>query len=70
LDIARQAAPQLNDASKEMLLKQAYVIAMADGHMEEAESRLFEQLAQALDISRAHLRGIMLDLDGEPKSGN
>lgn len=70
LEIAGQAAPQLNDASKEALMKQAYQMARADGPMSKAESRFFEQLGHALVISRAHLRGILLDLDEEPTSGH
>ena len=54
-----QLAGHLNSNGKEMVIKAAFLVAAADGVFEEEEKRLIETIAEALDMSKAHLRGVL-----------
>ena len=62
LEMMAQAAPHLNDSGKEKVIRAAYRIAMADGVFDDSESEFLSDLSAAMDISSAHLRGIMSEL--------
>ena len=62
LEMMATAAPHLNDSGKEKVIQAAYRIAMADGVFDESESDFLGDLSAAMDISSAHLRGIMSEL--------
>lgn len=62
LDMMTAIAPSLNDSGKEKVIKAAYRIAMADGEFDDTESELLSDISAALDISQAHLRGIMSEV--------
>jgi len=64
LEMMASVGPQLNDSGKEKVIKAAYRIAMADGVFDETESEFLSDLSVALDITPAHLRGIMSELMG------
>jgi tellurite resistance protein len=61
LDFARTAAPLLNDPGKEMVLKAAYAVAVADGRVHPAERTLFHSLGRALAMSPGHIRAVLME---------
>jgi len=65
LEIVQSVGPHLNDAGKEMVMKCAYYIAMADAVIAAEEQQLLEQIGMGLELSRSHVRGIILDLEEE-----
>lgn len=62
MEMVAHLAPGLNDKGKEMVITAAYQIAMADGHFDETEQEFLKQLATTMEISPAHLNGIMAEL--------
>lgn len=63
IEMVAHLGPGLNDKGKEMVITAAYQIAAADGHVDESEIQLINQVADAMGLSSAHLRGIMVDLE-------
>lgn len=61
-DLVGRLAPQLNDSGKETVIRAAYAIASADGTFDQSEQFLLAQIGKALGLTRAHLTGIMQDL--------
>lgn len=59
LELAADLSGELNDNGKEMVVRSAYRIAGADGYVDESEMNFLHQLATALQLSPAHLKGIM-----------
>lgn len=57
-----QIKPHLNDHGKEMVIRAAFFIAAADGVFQEEEKVMIMEIAQSLEISPSHLRGIMSEL--------
>ena len=57
--------PKLNDNGKELIIKVAYWVSVADGEYGKAEERLLKLISQALDVSKAHLNGIINELNKE-----
>lgn len=62
IEMVAEFGPGLNEKGKEMVITAAYQIAMADGHLHPTEQQLLEQLAEKMEITKAHLRGIMAEL--------
>lgn len=60
----REAAPELNDRGKELIVRAAISVAKADGAFPEEESRLIGEIADAIHMSSAHLRGIIAETVG------
>lgn len=58
-------APNLNEFGKELLIKVAYWVSLADGEYGKSEKRLLKQISKALDLSSAHLNGIISQLNEE-----
>lgn len=52
----------LNDSGKEFIVRAAYGVAMADGVMAPEERMLMDEIADALQLSRAHYRGLLAEL--------
>lgn len=52
----------LNNTGKEKVITAAYKIAVADGHFDDSEKRLMKELADAMDVSPAHFKGIISEL--------
>jgi len=52
----------LNGHGKEMVIKSALAIAAADGNIDPEEVKLLKEMADALDMSAAHLKGIMNEM--------
>ena len=62
LEFADQLAGMLNASGKEAIITAAYRIANADGNFDPAEQALLSDISERLDVSEAHLRGIMSQL--------
>ena len=52
----------LNTHGKEFIIKAAYGVAMADGVMAPEEQMILDEIADALQLSKAHYRGVMVGL--------
>lgn len=53
---------RLNDAGKEMVVRAAFLVAAADGEFAEEEQALLDEIAAALEMSPAHVRGVLAAL--------
>lgn len=51
--------PTLDDAGREAIVKAAFYVAAADGAFQEEERKLLGQIAGALDMTPAHLQGVI-----------
>lgn len=51
--------PNLSDEGREMLVRTALLVAIADGEMADAEMEAVQRVAAALQLSPAHLSGIL-----------
>ncbi len=49
----------LNEFGKEQVVKAAYEVSMADGILQDEEELMIAEIAEALEISSAHLKGIL-----------
>ena len=63
LALVAEFAPTLNDRGKEILITAAYQIAIADGVVDPSERQLLHEIADTLQLSKAHLRGILAELE-------
>ena len=54
--------PMLNDNGKETIIKAAYYISVSDGELVDDEIKVLKQISRHLDISSAHLNGILAQL--------
>ena len=61
LQMAREIAELLNDSGKEMVIRAAYRIAASDGVVDPSETAFLDEVAHALNLSRAHFRGILAE---------
>lgn len=50
---------RLNDHGKEQVLRAAVAVAAADGSVAATESRLLLEIGEALEMTRAHVRGVL-----------
>jgi tellurite resistance protein len=57
--------PMLNGQGKEMVIKAAISVAASDGHFDDSEKALLAEMAQALDMTSAHLKGIVNEITTE-----
>ena len=58
----RRVAPMLNSHGKEVVVKCALSVAAADGHIDQSELQLLREIALAMEMTGAHLKGILADL--------
>ena len=58
-------AGSLNDSGKEMVIRAAYLVAASDGEFQEEEKELISRIANALDMTPAHLRGTLSEMAAE-----
>jgi tellurite resistance protein len=61
VSVAAELSPYLNTAGKEIVVRAAIRVAWADGHLDRREETLLERLGDALELSGAHLKGLMLE---------
>ena len=52
-----QLAGGLNSEGKEIVLKAAFLVAMADGELHDDEKQLLVNIGEALQMTQAHMRG-------------
>ncbi|MDB4265318.1 TerB family tellurite resistance protein [bacterium] len=50
---------QLNDTGKETAIRSAYLIAAADGHVDQFELEMIHRIAHRMGMSPAHLNGVL-----------
>ena len=55
--------PLIIDSGRETIIKLAYWISIADGQYDKSEEKLLVKLAKHFQISNAHLKGIMSEVD-------
>ena len=58
-------APSLNEHGKEVISKCAIAVAGADGHIDDSEIQLINQMALSLQMSTTHLKGIFAEMNSE-----
>ena len=56
--------PVLNDHGKEMIIKAVCLVAGADGVFDESEKAVLSECSQALQMTPAHLKGILAEMRG------
>ena len=54
---------QLNESGRETIIKVAYWVSIADGEVDKKEEKLLKKLAKHFQISEAHLKGIILEVN-------
>lgn len=54
-----QLVGSLNETGKEAVVKSAFFVATADGHVSEDETRLLAELAAALEMSPTHFKSVI-----------
>jgi len=57
----KHVAPGLNEHGKELLVKCALDVAYSDGHFDDTERALIIEMGKILEMSSAHLKGIMTE---------
>lgn len=57
-----ESASALNNEGKEMVIKAMFFVAAADGEIEDSEFGLLARAAEAMEMSKAHFRGILAEL--------
>ena len=55
--------PQLNKSGKETIIKVAYWVSIADGEVDKREGKLLIKMAKRFQISSAHLKGIISEVN-------
>lgn len=55
----KRVAPRLNGHGKEIVIKCALSVAAADGHIDDSEIALLQEMATALNMTDSHIRGIL-----------
>jgi tellurite resistance protein len=60
-DYARKIAPLLNDQGKEMVLKAAFAVAVADHEVADSERTLLHEIGRALAMSAAQIRDVIAE---------
>jgi tellurite resistance protein len=55
-------AGNLNDNGKEMVVKAAFLVAAADGQFQEEEKELIGAIGQALQMTPAHMNGVIASM--------
>ena len=69
IDTVRRQAPMLNATGKETVIRAAVSVAIADGDFDEREQRFLAALGQALEMSDAHVRGVVAEVLEQPEGG-
>jgi uncharacterized tellurite resistance protein B-like protein len=55
--------PYLNIEHRELIIKAMYYVAGSDGHLDDRESELLMDTAKILEMTSAHIKGILSELD-------
>ncbi len=57
----RKVTPSLNEHGKEIIIKCAISVAASDGNVDDSEIKLIKQMADTMQMSSSHLKGIFSD---------
>ena len=60
-----EMAPELTSNGKEALVRAAVRVAVADGPLQETERAFLKEIGAALQLSAAHLNGIVTEVAGQ-----
>jgi len=55
--------PYLNAEHRELIIKTMYYVAGSDGHLDDRESELLIYTAKVLEMTPAHIKGVLSELD-------
>ena len=55
--------PYLNAEHRELIIKAMYLVAGSDGHLDDKESELLMYTAKVLEMTPAHIKGVLSELD-------
>ena len=55
--------PYLNPEHRELIIKAMYYVAGSDGHLDDRESELLMYTAKVLEMTPAHIKGVLSELD-------
>jgi len=55
--------PYLNPEHRELIIKAMYLVAGSDGHLDDKESELLMYTAKVLEMTPAHIKGVLSELD-------
>ena len=59
----KKIKPYLNAGHRELIVKAMYYVASSDGHLDAKESKLLIKTATVLDMTPAHVKGVLTELD-------
>jgi len=59
--------PMINEHGKEIIIKCAFAVAASDGHVDDSELKLIDEMAKTMGMSSSHLKGIITDMT-QPQS--
>ena len=59
----KKIKPYLNAGHRELVIKAMYYVASSDGHLDAKESKLLIKTATVLDMTSAHVKGVLAELD-------
>ena len=62
-DYLKEIRPYLNSNHRELIIKAMYYIAASDAHLDEKESKLLIDTASVLEMTPAHVKGVLSELD-------
>jgi tellurite resistance protein len=66
--LAGAVAATLNDHGKELVVRAAFLVAAADGQFQDEERQLLTDIGRALQLTPAHLNGVIDSMLGESKA--
>lgn len=58
----KKISPSLNEHGKEIIIKCAYSVAASDGHVDDTEVAVINEMAKVMEMSSSHLKGIIADM--------
>ena len=59
----KKIKPYLNAGHRELIVKAMYYVAGSDGHLDDRESELLMHTAKVLEMTPAHIKGVLSELD-------
>ena len=59
----KEIRPYLNAEHRELIIKAMYYVAGSDGHLDDRESELLMHTAKVLEMTPAHIKGVLSELD-------
>ncbi|MBL25310.1 MAG: hypothetical protein CMM48_15610 [Rhodospirillaceae bacterium] len=65
----RRHTPMLNASGKETVIRAATIVALADGDFDKSEQNFLGEVGRALEMSNAHIRGVVSDVIQLPRNG-